>query len=67
MISGFLVPAFFRMPPKWQPKAVAASFPLGSIMPYISSSTVRVSPSRRLAVVPVTYEIGLRILMLVVS
>jgi len=36
-------------------------------MPYMSSSTVRVSPSRRLAEVPVTYEIGLKILMLEVS
>ena len=54
-------------PPKWTPSATDASFPLGSIIPYINSVTVKVSPSSRLAVVPVILLTGRRILMFVVS
>ena len=65
-ISGSLVPWVLKIPPKWIPKAVAASFPLGSIIPYMSSVIVKVSPSMRFAVVPLIWETGRLIFMGVV-
>jgi hypothetical protein len=51
------------MVPKYSARANAASFPLGSIIPYISCSTLKISPSLSSAEVPIIREHYLVILI----
>ena len=62
-ISGSLVPLDKSSWPKWIARAYAASFPLGSIIPYMSSSTVSISLNYSFAVVPLTSDTGRMILI----
>jgi len=52
--------------PKYYAKANAASFPEGSIKPYSSWSTDKVSPCSRLAVVPLIFAATSEIVTIVV-